>query len=181
MPTAAARPHALLLTGPPGVGKTTVIRRVAGRLERDVLGGFYTEEIRTCGIREGFRLVTFEGQECVIAHTAFPKTLHVGKYGVDVAALEEAVGQALAPRRWGAFYLVDEIGKMECMSPAFVTAMRRLLDSRRPIVATVGLHGGGFLAEVKQRPDCELWTITRANRDALPQQVIDWLAARRRD
>jgi nucleoside-triphosphatase len=181
MPTATDRPHALLLTGTPGVGKTTVIRRVAERLTGEVLGGFYTEEIRTSGIREGFRLVTFEGQERVIAHTAFPKTLHVSKYGMDVPALDDVVGQALAPGREATLYLVDEIGKMECMSPKFVTAMRRLLDSRRPLVATVGLRGGGFLAEVKRRADCELWTITRTNRDALPQQVLDWLEERRHD
>lgn len=38
--------HILLLTGPPGVGKTTVVRRVAAELGARRIRGFTTEEIR---------------------------------------------------------------------------------------------------------------------------------------
>ncbi|MFZ1060598.1 MAG: nucleoside-triphosphatase, partial [Candidatus Rokuibacteriota bacterium] len=47
--------HVLLITGNPGSGKTTVIRRVAAALSGRRLGGFYTEEIRVGGERRGFR------------------------------------------------------------------------------------------------------------------------------
>jgi NTPase len=63
----------LLLTGAPGIGKTTVIGRVADRLKGRNLGGFYTEEIREGGERRGFQLVGFEGTDRVIAHIGFPK------------------------------------------------------------------------------------------------------------
>jgi nucleoside-triphosphatase len=174
MPTAP--PH-LLLTGTPGVGKTTVLRKLAERLGAEKLGGFYTEEIRQHGERRGFRLVTFDGAERVIAHVDFPKAKRVGKYGVDVAALDEMVEAVFAPRPGVSLYLVDEIGKMECMSARFVAAMRRLLDSGKRVVATIAQRGAGFMADVKRRPDCELWTVTRENRDALPQQLIARLAA----
>jgi nucleoside-triphosphatase len=167
---------ALLLTGAPGVGKTTVLRKLAGRLGTEGLAGFYTEEIRAAGERQGFRLVTFGGLERVIAHVDFAKARRVGKYGVDVAALDEMIEAALAPQPEASLFLVDEIGKMECMSERFVAAMRRLLDSRKRVVATVAQKGVGFIAEVKRRPDCELWTVTRANRDALPQQLFERLA-----
>jgi hypothetical protein len=72
-------------------------------------------------------------------------------------------------------YLVDEIGKMECLSPGFVAAMRALLDSGRPVVATIGERGGGFIAEAKQRPDVTLWRLTRDNRDAVPARILTWL------
>jgi nucleoside-triphosphatase THEP1 len=61
------RPRVLLITGPPGVGKTTLIRRVAGRLGPAGLHGFYTEEIRAAGERRGFRLVGSDGARRVIA------------------------------------------------------------------------------------------------------------------
>lgn len=166
----------LLLTGVPGVGKTTVIRRVAERLAGVRLGGFYTAEVRVAGAREGFRLIGFDGSERVLAHTRLPPP-RVSKYGVDLAALDAAVATLLEPEA-GAVFLVDEIGKMECLSERFVIAMRRLLDSDCWLVATVALRGGGFIAEVKRRPDVTLWEATRANRDALPAEVTAWMGSR---
>jgi nucleoside-triphosphatase len=163
----------LLLTAVPGAGKTTVIRRVAEQLAGETLAGFYTEEMRVSGERRGFRLVPFDGKPAVIAHVDLPKTYRVGKYGVDVAAIDAAVETALAPRRELALYLVDEIGKMECLSERFVARMRELLAGSVPVVATVAKRGAGFIAEVKRRKDCELWTLTRANRDALPFEIIN--------
>ncbi len=52
------QPHALLLTGPPGVGKTTVLRRAADELSDLEIRGFVTEEIREAGQRVGFRIET---------------------------------------------------------------------------------------------------------------------------
>jgi nucleoside-triphosphatase len=167
-------PHALLLTGPPGVGKTTVVRRVAAQLEKRQLRGFYTEEIREGGERRGFRLRGFQGQERVIAHTAFPKIHRVGKYGVNVAAMDDAAA-LLAPDPAARAYLVDEIGKMECLSERFVSAMRVLLAGRTPVVATVALHGAGFIAEAKRLPEALLWEVTHAIRDELPRRVKSWL------
>ena len=166
------KPH-LLITAVPGAGKTTVIRRLAAELDAKTLGGFYTEEVRVRGERRGFRLVAFDGKEALIAHVDLTKTKRVGKYGVDVAAIDAAVGTALAPRRGTTLYLVDEIGKMECLSQRFVAAMHGLLAGKVPVVATVARRGGGFIAAVKRREDCELWTLTRANRDALPFEIIN--------
>jgi nucleoside-triphosphatase len=168
--------HVLLLTGAPGIGKTTVMRRLAARLEGARLKGFYTEEIREAGERLGFRLIAFDGGEHVIAHVAMPKTRRVGKYGVDVAAVDRAAGLLVADP--GArVYLVDEIGKMECLSERFVRAMRALLTGRIPVIATVGLRGGGFIAEVKRMKGCRLWEVTRGNRDELPARIAAWLMA----
>ena len=166
----------LLLTGAPGIGKTTVIRRVAAEFGAIRLRGFYTEEIREDGERRGFRLVTFEGEECVIAHVAFPKGHRVGKYGVDVAAVD-AAASLLAPDPAVQVFLVDEIGKMECLSERFVAAMRALLKGQSPVVAAVGLSGRGFIAEVKRLEACLLWEVTHANRDELPPRIVAWLAA----
>jgi nucleoside-triphosphatase len=92
---------------------------------------------------------------------------------VDVAAIDEAV--AALTKASVDLYLVDEIGKMECLSERFVERMRSLLDSKRTVVATVASRGEGFIAEVKQREDCELWTLTRANRDAMPERILRWI------
>jgi nucleoside-triphosphatase len=169
-------PSVLLLTGRPGVGKTTAMRAVAAALAGRRLGGFLTGEIREAGERRGFTLTTFQGQEAVMAHVEFGGPHRVGRYGVDVEVIERLARAALAP---GAeVYLVDEIGKMECCAPAFVEAMRRLLQGPAPLVATVAQRGGGFIAEARAWPGADLWEVTRANRDALPARVLDWLARR---
>ena len=41
----------ILLVGPPGVGKTTVVMRLAAQLKGRAVGGFYTQEIRQAGGR----------------------------------------------------------------------------------------------------------------------------------
>lgn len=169
-------PHIFLLTGVPGVGKTTVIRRLADGLAGVRLGGFYTEELRAASVRQGFRLVGFDGSECVIAHVDIRGAPRVSKYGVDVAVLEDAAARLLAPRPDIDLYLVDEIGKMECLSEVFVFAMRKLLNSGRPVVATVALKGAGFIAQVKRRADARLFEVTRANRERLPQKLCALLA-----
>lgn len=174
-----SRARCLLLTGVPGVGKTTVICRVAEAFSTHRLAGFYTEEIREKGTRQGFRLRGFDGSECVIAHVDFSSRYRVGKYGVDVAALDEVIERVLYPRSEIELILVDEIGKMECLSERFVLLMRELLKGETPVVATVGRKGEGFITEVKLRSGCPLWEITRANREAMPQQVVamlqEWL------
>ena len=163
----------LLLTGPPGIGKTTIVRRIAEKLPDYKLAGFYTEEIRSRGERQGFRLVTFDGEHAIVAHQDFTGP-RVSKYGVDVASIGRFSERTLRTGKPSVLYLVDEIGKMESMSPVFVAAMRQLLDSPCPLVATIGQRGDGFIAEVKRRPDIELWTVTRANRDEMADQVVSW-------
>ncbi len=178
METALATPHILLITGAPGVGKTTVLRKVAEGLGAARLCGFYTEELREQGVRRGFRLVGFDGTGGIIAHVDCTGRQRVGKYGVDVAALDRLAQATLAPHADCVVYLVDEIGKMECLAPGFVRAMRTLLKSDKPLVATISKKGGGFIEEVKARDDAELIEVTRTNRDALPADLLDQVALR---
>ncbi len=165
----------LLLTGRPGVGKTTVIRRVAEAFHGERLGGFYTEEVRVNGKRRGFRAVTFDGWRRIIADVNYPGRPRVGRYGVDVPAIDVLVERSLAAPEDAEIFLIDEVGKMECYSVAFVSAMRRLLGSSTPLVITVAERGGGFVAEVRGLPGAELWTVTRSNRDVKPRRVLEWL------
>src|SRR5215470_901552 len=107
---------ALLITGPPGVGKTTVIRVVMSGLAGARLGGFFTQEMRSRGVRSGFEVVTFDGRRAVLAHVDRRGDPRVGKYGVDAGVLETTARTSLSVSPGIDVYLVDEIGKMECLS-----------------------------------------------------------------
>ena len=165
----------LLLSGIPGIGKTTVIRKLADQLAGQRIAGFYTAEIRIKGIRQGFELIPFQGSKRVIAHVDFAKTYQVGKYGVDVAAIDAAVNASLTVESDVDVYFVDEVGKMECLSSEFVAAMHNLLASEKVVVATVAAKGRGFIEQLKQRQDIAMWELTKTNRDGMAGAVIDWL------
>lgn len=159
----------LLLSGPPRCGKTTVVRRLIEVLGDLRLAGFYTEEMREQGRRVGFRAVGLNGGEILLAHVSIASPFRVGAYGVDPRALLSLLGSELArPAEAVDLYVIDEIGKMECLSPEFVASVRRLFDSPALVLATVALKGGGFPAEARTRADAELVLVTPANRDALP-------------
>jgi len=167
----APRRLVILLTGRPGIGKTTVIRRVAELLASRVIAGFYTDEIRVGGQRQGFRVTAFSGASDVLTHTTTHSPHRVGRYGVDMDAFERIALPELA--RPAEVFLIDEIGKMECFSSRFVQAVRDLLDGPMPVVATVALSGSGFIADVKRRPDAEFWEVNAENRDGLPGQLAE--------
>ena len=174
------RSRILLLTGVPGIGKTTLVRRVLDELGARAglqTAGFTSEEIRERGRRLGFRIVPLAGGERTMAHVDFPGPPRVSRYGVDLGAIEAVTEAALGLRPGVDLYVVDEIGKMECLSQRFVTAMRGLLDSDRRVLATIARRGGGFVAEVKRRGDAELWEVTRGNRDRLVGEVLAWVRA----
>lgn len=167
----------LLLTGRPGVGKTTLLRRVAEALG-DRAGGFYTEEIRGPRGRSGFRLVTLDGRSAVFAHVDWigRAPYRVGRYGVDVAPLERLGVPALRAAAAAAkVVLVDEIGKMELFSEAFRQALEEIADGPPILVATVTSSSHPWADAFKRRPDATLWTLTPANREALFSRALDWL------
>ena len=100
----------------------------------------------------------------------------VGRYGVEADRLLPLIEEELLrPPGTVDAYLIDEIGKMECHCPQFILAMRRLLSEPVSAVSTIALRGGGFIAEVKNRPDVQIVEVTNGNRQALPEQIAGWV------
>ena len=58
----------ILLTGSPGIGKTTVIKKVIAELNPALVGGFWSTEIRRGSKRIGFAIKTIDGEEGILAH-----------------------------------------------------------------------------------------------------------------
>ena len=167
----------LFVTGLPGTGKTTLIRKVLERLPPGMTAsGFYTAEIREAGERVGFAVNTLDGRRGLLAHVGIGSRARVGRYGVDVKGFEDLVLPLLEAGRAG-LYVIDEVGRMECFSRAFCDKVRALLDSGAPVLGTVALKGGGFIAEVKARDDVALFEVTVKNRDVLPGEILRILSS----
>ena len=163
----------VLLTGRPGCGKTTLIKQVVNKLPRGA-GGFYTEEIRDGGTRAGFKIVTLDGEEAVFAHVDFKTRSRVGKYGLDLSALERigvgAVRRAIQVRR---LVVIDEIGPMEIRSPIFRDAVNEALNSKVPVLATIFARSLPFTDAIKSRSDVRVIEVRADNRERLVSELSD--------
>jgi nucleoside-triphosphatase len=166
----------LLIEARPGAGKTTALRRVAELLrERQLeVAGFVTEEMRAGRRRVGFCIAALStGERGKLAHVDISSSTRVGRYGVDLQAFERIALPEFATK--ADVMLIDELGKMELASSAFVTAVRDLFDGATPVAATVHTFRDPFTAALKARSDVELVRLTRENRDSLPQQIVELL------
>jgi nucleoside-triphosphatase len=167
----------VLLTGRPGCGKTTLIKRVVNELSRPS-GGFYTEEMREAGTRVGFKLVTLDGEEAILAHVDFKTRERVGKYGLNLSTLEAVGVKAIRESvRAQQFVVIDEIGPMELRSPIFRDAVSEALDSNVPILATIVAGSLPFTDAIKKRRDVTLIEVRPDNREQLVSELLDQLMA----
>jgi nucleoside-triphosphatase len=185
----------ILLTGAPGVGKTTVIRAVLERVERPARG-FYTQEIREsrahvgdvprpCCVsrppreslaRVGFSLNLLSGPTLTLAHVSIKSRFRVGRYGVDVAAFQEAACEELERGlRESALIVIDEIGKMEMYSEGFREIVLRALRSESPVLGTILRRPHPFADSVKAMPGIQLLEVTPSNRDRLAAGILEML------
>jgi len=164
-------PPRILLTGAPGCGKTTVVRAVVELLAGVRAAGFYTEEVRGRAGRTGFRVVGLDGSSRRLASMEGQGGPRVGRYVVHVSEFEAVALPQLEIRPGLELLVIDEIGKMECLSPAFVAAARGALAAPVPLLATVALAGGGLVAEAKRAQGVDVVTVSLENRDVLPARL----------
>ena len=93
-----------------------------------------------------------------------------------MALFERLVDSQLHFDSEGDVYLVDEIGIIAPWSPKFVSAMDALLASQQKVVAAIRVRGNGYVQQVKDRSDVELWEVTYENREHLLDIVLAWIA-----
>jgi nucleoside-triphosphatase len=168
-----AVPPRILIEARPGAGKTTAARRAsellaeAGRPVR----GIVTGELREGGRRVGFEIESLGGDRATLAHVDLSGPPRVGRYGVDLAALERVALPALEPSP-GTVVIVDELGKMELGSEPFREAVVALLEEPVAFLGTVQAARHVFTDALKRREDVRVVRLTRANRDALPGELV---------
>lgn len=165
----------ILIQGPPGIGKTTAIIKIANLLTNPA--GFYTEEIRDKNKRRvGFEIKDFEGEKGDLAHRDYKSPYRIGKYGVNIQEFEKIAIPAIQKGiREGKILLVDEIGKMEVFSDKFKREIIKALDSPTHVIATIPQKITPEIEKILQGRDFRIIEITRENRDKLPLVVLNLL------
>ncbi|GLT26908.1 hypothetical protein SLA2020_019460 [Shorea laevis] len=184
----AAPGKCFLITGPPGVGKSTLIMRVFESLKSSnpsfKIQGFYTREIRQGGERVGFEVVTLDGRRAPLASTTTSSSESsrwptVGKYKVDVASFESLALPELEVKDDTDLFIIDEVGKMELYSSSFFPAVLKVLESNIPVLASIPIPKFGrdipAVARLRNHPDASLFTLNPSNRDAMKEQIYSQL------
>lgn len=165
----------IILTGKPGVGKTSVIKKIIPLLGGDA-GGFFTEEIKEMDRRMGFRIVTLDGEDGILAHVDCSSNFKVGKYRVDLDSFERvaipAVENAMKNK---SIIVVDEIGKMELFSMKFKELVKTILEGEKPLLGVVKEDDDAFTSMIKKRGDVTLIPVNYENRESLPGKVLEML------
>ncbi len=165
----------ILLTGRPGSGKTTAIQTIVELLSTKA-GGFYTKEIREKGRRVGFRLVTLDGQSAVMAHVDFRGPHRIGKYGVDLTAIDSLAVESIQKAKLeGSLIVIDEIGPMELLSSTFKKEVLEVIKGDHDALGTVAKRKSDFINKIRKLPNVTIMEIFPGNRDQVVEQVVSRL------
>jgi len=163
------------ITGKPGIGKSTVVRKVLKSLRDEHIsaGGILTEELRKNKMRVGFIVEDIStGDRGILAHIEIKGKPKVGKYGVNIAELEHIGVKAIRNAIDNAdVIIIDEIGPMELKSDAFVNAVEDSVKSGKCMIVTVHLRSNHALVR-NIKKTFKMFEVTISNRDRLPAAVI---------
>ena len=162
----------ILVTGPPGCGKSTLIEKVVKRIEGPATG-FFTREIQERGRRIGFSITTLDGRKGVLAHQNIMSQFRVGKHGINIEDIDSLAVSAMIPAQREQVIIIDEIGKMECFSALFKKTLIQVFDSVNFVIGSIALKGDHFIQQIKERSDVLLINVSVQNHNILIDQILD--------
>ena len=167
----------ILLTGKPNTGKSTAIKKIVNMLGPKRCAGLLAQEIRDDQERVGFLTRGIRtGEEVILAHKEIHFEYAVEDFGVDVSSFERVCHKELETAlndETVKFVIIDEIGRMQVMSPLFRELLAKLAASGKPLIATICHEDEiDFIRDFKKREDAELIELDPANRNQIPETVI---------
>lgn len=167
------------ITGLPGAGKTYMLLRIIDMLCADDpelrVGGMIDEPVIEGKHRVGFTvrdLVTGEKQE--FAREGFESKITLGRIGMDVHKFDPVASQAIKGAVENCdLIVIDEVGKLEVESEAFVAAVREALEADKPMILTLHKKSRNpLLQDIRRRDDVRILEVTPTNRNILPNKIV---------
>jgi nucleoside-triphosphatase len=167
----------IAITGSPGVGKSTVCRRVLEQLTC-TYGGMVSADIRVKGERVGFEIRDIAtGKHGILAHKqgSGPR---VGSYHVNLEDLNNIGVAAIKNAMSSELIVIDEIAPMELKSPEFIRAVEEAIGSDKNMLVVLHQKSAHPLAE-RIRRGFEVYTVTYENREGLVPEIIEKYARKK--
>jgi nucleoside-triphosphatase len=178
-----ALPLRIFLTGVPSVGKSTVVRKVAERIQQDgvKVGGMTSADSRSGSARVGFEIRDLmTGRVGMLAHVNQTTGPRIGKYRVKSQDLDKLGAEAILEAITHAdLIVIDEVGPMELTSRRFKDAVQAALACSKPLLGTVHRNSQDPLVQaIKTDRSVEVIEVTNENRDSLPRVLLERLKTR---
>jgi nucleoside-triphosphatase len=167
----------IAVTGPPGIGKSTLVAAVAASSGCKV-GGVLARERRYKDRRIGFELLDLASGEAGILADEHGLGPQLGKYRVHPEDLDRIGAKAVENALSYELIVVDEIGPMELSSHSFVAAVEKAISSPKPMLVVLHEWSNHRLAK-KIRGSFQIITVTKENRDALKEEITKLLRCRK--
>ncbi|RLG38236.1 NTPase [Candidatus Alkanophaga liquidiphilum] len=165
----------IAVTGRPGIGKSTVIRKVVARLKAEgvSVGGMLSSNIRKGGRRVGFEILDVaSGRRGVLAYIGLEGP-RIGKYGVNMQDLEGIGVTAIRnATQFADVVVIDEIAPMEMKSEKFAAAVEGALISKKHMFVSVH-HNLRHELAMRVKEEFELFEVTIMNREGLPELISE--------
>lgn len=155
----------ILITGQPGVGKTELLKKLSIIFKEFNPAGFFTSAIIENGERVGLEIENLNGDIMTFAHISMKSKHSMGKFKIDIKGFEDFLQQVMLKEKKTGLYFIDEICKAECESKKFSKLIVELLNSDKPLVATIPDKGTGLISEIKKRDDVRLFELTPNNQE----------------
>ncbi len=166
----------LVLTGEPGVGKSTLLSKVIEKIETFPARAGICHSILTREIRNGETRVGFKMYENIIAHVDSKSDVRVSRYGVNIEAINDIVStdELLRGKDVAHILCLDEIGEMQLKSEPFKKLAKKYLDSKNVCIATLSdVYHSRFTDAIRKRDDVEIIRVTKENREELSETLPD--------
>jgi nucleoside-triphosphatase len=166
----------IAVTGSPGVGKSTLVQKVAAKTGCHV-GGVLARDMRFKDRRIGFELLDLASGATGVLADEVGAGPQLGKYRVHPEELDNVGARAVENAIGCDLIVVDEIGPMELSSRRFVAAVEKALSSDKPMLVVLHEWSQHRLAK-KIRSTFRVVTVTKDNRDSLAGEIARELKCR---
>ncbi len=161
----------IAVTGEKGAGKSTLAAWLLEKLGKSY-GGFRTERCRVTEAGPIYDMVDIRSGErrpisrvCQGAIRGIPETF--GDFGVKCLVDCLSSGDPVL--------LLDEIGRFERSSQAFLRTVWSVLDSEKTVIAVLKKEELPHIAAIKARPDTLVIDLDEAGRAGARQRLAQWL------
>jgi len=168
-------PGIWLISGPPGVGKSTAVSKVVLRLKSAgvMVGGCTTSEQKSGGARVGFEVRDLTtGRSGQLASLASKFGPRVGRYRVNLTDIARVGASGLeAAAASSELIVIDEVGPMELVSPEFRRAVQKCIESGKPILAVVHERLEDDLLNELRTKATDTFTLSVENRNEVTEEL----------